>query len=25
MRSRPMANGGWVTTFEDITEREQAA
>ncbi|MBN8942520.1 MAG: PAS-domain containing protein [Rhizobiales bacterium] len=25
IRSRPMANGGWVTTFEDITEREQAA
>ncbi|QCI66696.1 PAS-domain containing protein [Phreatobacter stygius] len=25
VRSRPMANGGWVTTFEDITERERAA
>ena len=24
-RSRPMADGGWVSTFDDITEREQAA
>ena len=23
-RSQPMANGGWVITFEDITERERA-
>jgi diguanylate cyclase (GGDEF)-like protein/PAS domain S-box-containing protein len=25
VRNRPMANGGWVATFEDITERERAA
>src|SRR5437588_13119368 len=25
VRYRPMANGGWVSTFEDITERERAA
>jgi diguanylate cyclase (GGDEF)-like protein len=24
VRQRPMANGGWVTTHEDITERRQA-
>jgi diguanylate cyclase (GGDEF)-like protein/PAS domain S-box-containing protein len=24
VRSQPMANGGWVITFEDITERERA-
>jgi diguanylate cyclase (GGDEF)-like protein/PAS domain S-box-containing protein len=25
LRHRPMQNGGWVCTFEDITERERAA
>ena len=25
MRSRPMANGSWVVTYDDITERERAA
>ncbi len=25
VRNRPMANGGWVSTFEDITDRERAA
>jgi diguanylate cyclase (GGDEF)-like protein len=25
VRHQPMANGGWVGTFEDITERERAA
>ncbi len=25
VRHRPMENGGWVGTFEDITERERAA
>jgi diguanylate cyclase (GGDEF)-like protein/PAS domain S-box-containing protein len=25
VRHRPMANGGWVGTYEDITERERAA
>ena len=25
VRHQPMENGGWVGTFEDITERERAA
>lgn len=25
MRAEPMANGGWVTTFDDITAQERAA
>ena len=25
MRSRPMAHGGWVVTYDDITDRERAA
>ena len=25
VRHQPMENGGWVCTFEDITERERAA
>src|SRR5207237_480873 len=25
VRYRPMANGGWVSTFDDITERERIA
>src|SRR5207302_4872473 len=25
VRYRPMTNGGWVSTFEDITERERGA
>ncbi len=25
MRSRPMANGAWVVTYDDITDREKAA